>query len=115
MTLRETIMAAPRYEFYSDFARKHYAEGYAEGYAEAYAEAYAAVYTEVYAEAYTEVYAEAYTEGYAKALIILLEQRGLPVDDAARARIFGCGDHDRLQVWLGRVLTARSLAEVFAD
>ena len=107
MTLRETIMAAPRYEFYSDFARKHYAEGYAEGYAEAYAEAYAAVYT--------EVYAEAYTEGYAKALIILLEQRGLPVDDAARARIFGCGDHDRLQVWLGRVLTARSLAEVFAD
>lgn len=80
-------MATAEHKFYSDFARKYYADGKAEG----------------------------RTEGIAGALISLLEQRGFGVDDAERRRILECGDLDQLQLWLGRVLTAKSLAEVFGD
>lgn len=45
----------------------------------------------------------------------VLQQRGFEITDVERQRILECGDLDRLQVWLGRVLTAKTLAEVFGD
>ncbi|MEZ4453600.1 MAG: hypothetical protein R3B09_29360 [Nannocystaceae bacterium] len=89
--LLEKFMATADHKFYSDFARKYYADGKAEG------------------------EAKGRTEGIAEALITLLEQRGFGVDDAERRRILECGDLDQLQSWLARVLTAKSLAEVFGD
>ncbi|MEZ4453350.1 MAG: hypothetical protein R3B09_28055 [Nannocystaceae bacterium] len=81
--LLEKFMATSQHEFYSDFARKYFAEGEA--------------------------------KGVAGALITLLEQRGFAVGEADRRRIRECDDLDRLQAWLGRVLTARSLAEVLGE
>lgn len=60
-------------------------------------------------------YADGRAEGVSGALISLLEQRGFAVSDADRKRIRECTDLDQLQVWLGRVLTARSLAEVLGQ
>ncbi|MEZ4453354.1 MAG: hypothetical protein R3B09_28075 [Nannocystaceae bacterium] len=85
--LLEKLMATSQHEFYSDFARKYFAEGESKGEA----------------------------KGVAGALITLLEQRGLEVGEADRRRIRECDDLDRLQAWLGRVLTARDLAEVLAE
>ena len=50
----------------------------------------------------------------AKILLKQLAQRGLPIDRASRARIKACEDVDQLDVWLARVLTATSTADLFA-
>ncbi|MBL9100359.1 MAG: hypothetical protein JNL82_05350 [Myxococcales bacterium] len=86
----EKLMDIRNYEYRSEFARKYYFQGKDEG------------------------KAEGLTEGLAKALLALLAQRGLAVDEPARARITACADPAELQRWLTRVLDARSLADVFA-
>jgi hypothetical protein len=88
--LLEKLMATANYEFQSDFARKYIAEGEARGEARGQA------------------------RGIGEALLAVLAQRGFALGDADRRRILECRDLDQLQVWLGRVLTAKSLAEVFA-
>jgi hypothetical protein len=42
-----------------------------------------------------------------------LEARGLAPTEADRARVLGCVDAERLQEWLRRALTAKSLGDVF--
>ena len=54
-------------------------------------------------------------KGRAASLLLVLEQRGLPVSKAERARIQECGDTDQLDAWLRRALTAESVADVLAE
>ena len=53
--------------------------------------------------------------GRAASLLLVLEQRGLPVSEAERARIRQCGDAAQLDAWLRRALTAESVADVLAE
>jgi hypothetical protein len=46
-------------------------------------------------------------------LLTVLAARGLPLDEAARARIDGCDDVAVLNGWLHRAATAAQLDEVF--
>lgn len=75
------------YEYQSDFARKYFFEGKAEGKA----------------------------VGRAELLLKLLRLRGFVVPEGLQRDISGCTDIDRLDRWAGRLLTANSLADVFAD
>lgn len=75
------------YEYQSDFARKYVAEGEAKGEA----------------------------KGEARALLAALRVRGIPVPDAARARILSEKDAERLERWVERAVIAASLAEIFDD
>jgi hypothetical protein len=85
----ETLMQQHNYTYQSDFAKKYVAEGVKEG---------------------TKKGIEM---GYREVLRKLLQQRfgELPVDVIAR---LGEADADTLDAWTGRVLTATSLADVFA-
>lgn len=66
-------------------------------------------------EARGEVRGEARGEarGVGRALLTVLAARGLPLDEAARARIDGCDDVAVLNGWLHRAATAAQLDEVF--
>ena len=79
-------MQQDKYTYQSDFARKHVAEGIKKG---------------------IEL-------GYRAALRTLLEERfgELPMDATTRLEE---ADADTLDAWGGRVLTASSLADVFAS
>jgi glutathione S-transferase len=58
---------------------------------------------------------EGEAKGKAAALLTVLAARGLPLDDATRARIEGCSDSTRLDRWLARAATAPSFPEALDD
>ncbi|SPT58904.1 Uncharacterised protein [Actinomadura madurae] len=86
-------MQAGTYEWKSDFALKHIAEGKAEGKAEGRIEG--------------EV------EGEIKVLLVVLEARGFTIDDDLRQRITNCKDLQQLDNWVRRAATAQTLDEIF--
>jgi hypothetical protein len=88
-TALEGLMASGTYEFQSEFAKKHQAKGRAEGVAEGEA------------------------KGRAEALLDVLEARGLPVSDEARARILACTDAAQLAAWVRSAVTVASVDELF--
>ncbi|MFC4015673.1 hypothetical protein ACFOY2_51275 [Nonomuraea purpurea] len=51
--------------------------------------------------------------GEAKALLRILDVRGLPITDEARARIQECKDEETLFSWMDKAITATSIDEVF--
>jgi hypothetical protein len=51
--------------------------------------------------------------GEAKALLAVLEARGLRVSDEARARILACTDVAQLDAWIRKAATATSIDELF--
>jgi hypothetical protein len=53
-------------------------------------------------------------EAKVEAILTVLETRGIPIDDAARARITACADAATLGRWLARAVTAASVEEVIA-
>ncbi|MFE0119106.1 hypothetical protein ACFWZA_13540 [[Kitasatospora] papulosa] len=59
--------------------------------------------------------AEGRAEGKAEAVVQVLEQRGITVADAVRARINGCADADTLARWLARALSVERAEELFVD
>jgi flagellar biosynthesis/type III secretory pathway protein FliH len=79
------------YQYQSDFAKKHYAQGYAEG------------------------RAEAYREGLGRAVLRALRARGIAVADEERERILAEKDVERLERWFDRAMVAASLADVFDE
>jgi hypothetical protein len=85
----EELMASGNYEFQSDFVKKFLAKGRSEG----------------------EAKGEAKGEG--RALIAVLEARGVRISDEARARIVACTDAAQLEVWLRKAATASTVDEVF--
>lgn len=54
-------------------------------------------------------------EGQARALVLVLQSRGLEVSDAVLERIQGCSDAEVLQQWLVRASTAERIEDVFGD
>jgi hypothetical protein len=82
---QELKMQSGKYEYQSDFARTYFGQGLAEGEA----------------------------KGEAKALLAVLEARGMAPDPSTRERIVGCTDTEQLQRWIVRAATASSLHEVF--
>ncbi|WP_412516550.1 hypothetical protein K8Z49_38765 [Actinomadura madurae] len=85
----EEIMQAGTYEWKSDFALKHIAEGKAEG------------------------KAEGRVEEAIELLLIILESRGFTLDGDLRQRITTCQDLQQIHTWARRVSTAQTLDEIF--
>jgi hypothetical protein len=56
--------------------------------------------------------AEGKAEGKAEAIVAILTARGIPLDDARRARITGCSDAATLDRWLVRAISASSVEDV---
>ncbi|MET9024010.1 hypothetical protein ABZW96_00150 [Nocardia sp. NPDC004168] len=74
-----------KYEYQSDFARKYVAQGRDEG----------------------------RTEEAVRALLLVLEARGIVVGQKTRAEITGCTDLDRLESWTRKAATAESEHDLF--
>ena len=89
----EDLMATGTYEFQSEFAKKHQAKGRAEGRAEGEAKGRA--------------------EGEAKALLAVLEARGLRISDEVRRRVLACTDAAQLEDWIRKAVTVASVDELF--
>jgi hypothetical protein len=81
----EALMRSGSYEYQSEFARKYVAQGREEG----------------------------NLEGERRALLKVLEARGLTVEGAARRRVLECTDLAQLERWLGQAVTAKSVQELF--
>ncbi|GLY66195.1 hypothetical protein [Amycolatopsis taiwanensis] len=81
----EDLMSTGTYEYKSEFVRKYIHQGRAEGEA----------------------------KGEAKAVLAVLESRGIEVPEQARERISGCTDLDQLEGWIRRVATVNSVDELF--
>ncbi|WP_194815021.1 hypothetical protein [Nocardia sp. XZ_19_385] len=52
-------------------------------------------------------------EGKASAVVEVLEDRGIEVDEATRERVLTCSDLSQLSYWLSRALTVSSASELF--
>lgn len=87
--LLEETMTVKGYEWESDFAKSHRAEGRAEGRSEGCA------------------------EGEVKALLLMLEARGIAISDDVRARVGGCSDLDQIERWIQRALTVECAEDLF--
>ncbi|HEU4533739.1 MAG TPA: hypothetical protein VFS00_06460 [Polyangiaceae bacterium] len=85
----EAKMAMNSYQYQSDFAKTYFAQGKAEGEAEGMA------------------------KGEAKALLTMLEARGLKVTAAQRERVLGCLDLEQLEAWVRRAVAVETTAELF--
>jgi hypothetical protein len=54
-------------------------------------------------------------KGEAKALLRLLDKRGLALSDEQRKQVGDCTKTAQLDLWFDRAITASSAAEVFAE
>jgi hypothetical protein len=91
----EDLMTTGTHEYKSDFARRYYHQGQTEGRAEGLTEGRA--------------------EGEVRALLAILNTRGIPVPEDARTRITGCADVDQLEAWIRRAITATTIQDLFVD
>jgi len=89
----EALMTTTTHEYQSDFARRYYSQGRAEG------------------EAAGEASGKAM--GEAKAVLAVLDARGVEVPDQVRQDIAGCTDLDQLDTWVRRAATASKVHELF--
>ncbi len=80
-------MASGNYEYQSDFAKKHHANGFAEGEA----------------------------KGEAKAILTILDARGIAVSSEQKRRIQACTELDMLERWTRRSVSIATADELFAD
>jgi hypothetical protein len=99
----EALMTAGTYEYKSDFARRYYHQGQTEGRAEGLSEGRA------------EGLTEGRAEGEVRALLAILNARGIPVPDHVYARIVACTDLDHLDTWVRRASTATTIQDLFSD
>lgn len=53
--------------------------------------------------------------GEADALVVVLEARGLALDDDARQRVARCDDVAQLRRWIARAAIVKTLDEVFVE
>ncbi|MGW2491593.1 hypothetical protein ACWCV9_30850 [Streptomyces sp. NPDC001606] len=65
-------------------------------------------------EAWRKVVAYGEAKGEAKAVLRVLDARGIEVSDAVRERVMACTELDVLEAWLDRSLTATVAEELFA-
>ena len=91
------------YKYQSEFAKKHYGQGYNDG------------RNEGLEEARKEAHDEGRAEVGARAVLTALRVRGIDVPEAARARILAEKDPARLERWLEKAIIAASVAEVLDE
>jgi hypothetical protein len=89
----EKLMSSGNYEFQSDFARKYLTKGREEGLEKGREEGEIA--------------------GQAKALLAVLESRGMRISKKARTRILACTDIEQIHAWLRKVASLASVDELF--
>ena len=77
-------MTTTSHRYQSEFARRYFSEGEAQGDA----------------------------RGEAKAVLAILDARGIAVPDAIHARISGCADLDKLDTWIRRAATADKIQDL---
>jgi hypothetical protein len=58
---------------------------------------------------------EGRTTGHAEAIIDVLDDRGIVMQDADREQILDCSDADTLRSWLRRALRVSAVSELFAE
>jgi hypothetical protein len=96
--LLEETVKLDNYEWKSEFAITHRAQGRAEGRAEGLAEGRV----------------EGQAEGEAKSILLILQARGITVPDDIRNRITNCTDLDQLDHWVQRAATINTAEELLA-
>jgi hypothetical protein len=73
--------------------------------------------TKILKDAFTEGKAEGKAEGEARglalALLKVLQRRNIEVDEPLRQEVLACRDEARLDAWLDKAVTAKSLTDVF--
>ncbi|MEU9867516.1 hypothetical protein AB0C87_06665 [Actinomadura sp. NPDC048021] len=52
-------------------------------------------------------------EGEVKALLLMLEARGLDVSAGVRAQVEGCSDSEQIERWIRRAVSADSAEDLF--
>ncbi|MBA4860559.1 hypothetical protein H1V43_04030 [Streptomyces sp. PSKA54] len=62
-----------------------------------------------------ELRAEGRAKGEARALVRILDRRGIGLSHTDRLRILSCTDLDTLDHWIDRAVTALSVEEIFAE
>ncbi|HVG57942.1 MAG TPA: hypothetical protein VNA24_05265 [Hyalangium sp.] len=97
----EELMRSSIYEYQSEFARKYVAQGLRQGREEGRE------------EGLQQGREEGHLEGERRALLKVLEARGLSVEGAARRRVLACTDLEQLERWLSRAVTVQSVQELF--
>jgi hypothetical protein len=85
----EELMRSHHYEYQSEFARRYVAQGLKQG------------------------REEGHLEGERRALLKVLEARGLSVEGAARRQVLACTDLAQLERWLSQAVTVQSVQELF--
>ncbi len=90
----EALMTSPTYEYQSEFVRRYVFQGRAEGRLEGEAKGEA--------------------KGEARAVLAVLDARGVDVPEAVHTRITECSDLDQLDGWVRRAVTADSVEDLFA-
>ena len=103
----ERVMETTTWPVYSPFARQHYGKGLEVGRAEGRAEGRE--------EGREEGRRRGRAEGEARAVLTVLEARGIAVSDSDRAFISACTDVGLLDEWVRRAATATSAADLFAE
>jgi hypothetical protein len=66
-------------------------------------------------EGHKEGHKEGLAEGRAQAIITILDDRAIALEDADRQRVLGCTDMERLDTWLHRALRVATISELFAE
>jgi hypothetical protein len=93
----EALVNTSTYEYQSEFVRRYILQGRADGRAEGAAQGRA----------------EGAAQGEARAVLTVLEARGIQVPEPVRARITACTDLDQLDVWVRRAATASEVDDLF--
>lgn len=70
------------------------------------------LFREIDARSRAEGRAEGAAEGEARAVLTVLDARGVPVPEAVREQILACADLAQLDTWLRRAVTAATADDV---
>jgi hypothetical protein len=101
--------------FMSETQRRSFAEGEAKGRSEGEAKGRSEGEAKGRSEGEAKGEAKGRSEGEARAILRVLERRGLPVSSEQRSRVLSCADLTILEAWLDRAVTAASIDEVFVE
>jgi len=103
--MREDSMATT-WPVYTPYAKKHYGKGLEDGRAEGHAEGHR--------RGLAEGRSKGLAEGEAKAVLTVLEARGIAVPEEVRSCVMSCTDPARLEEWIRRAATVTDAHELFA-
>jgi hypothetical protein len=98
-------MKIGNYEYQSEFARTYVAQGIEEGIKEGFKQGFM--------EGFMEGFQKGRQEGELRALLEVLDARGIDVDAEARKRIMACTEFAQLKIWLRKAVKVHSVQEFF--